>query len=175
MEPMRRLRKPRTMRHTAENHARSLAKLSELGAEVWSDVMEYGMPYCIRLLQARHLSAEAVAAIGDLHVVGAVRRGLHQHRHLQGGVADGVDDAALLAEVRQRDDDAVDLVAMLAEELGATARFIGCFYGAELRLLRRERDDAYAGLFEHTDHRLSTFLGEVIGKETTISNNQCKR
>ena len=52
MEPMRRLRKPRTMRHTAENHARSLAKLSELGAEVWSDVMEYGMPYCIRLLQA---------------------------------------------------------------------------------------------------------------------------
>ena len=122
-----------------------------------------------------HLSAEAVAAIGDLHVVGAVRRGLHQHRHLQCGVADGVDDAALLAEIRQRDDDAVDLLAVLAEKLGATSSFIGCFYGAELRLLRRERDDADAGLFEHTDHRLSTFLSEVIGKETTVSNNQCKR
>src|ERR1700761_2909326 len=52
MEPIRRLRKPRTMRQTAENHARSLAKLSELGADVCSEVMEYGMPYCFRLLQA---------------------------------------------------------------------------------------------------------------------------
>ena len=77
------------------------------------------MPYCIMLLQAAHLAAEAVAAHGDGHGVGAVGRGLHQHRNLEPGEADGVHDAALLAEVGQRDDDAVDLVGVLLEQLGA--------------------------------------------------------
>ncbi len=86
----------------------------------------------LHVVAGRHLAAEAIAAIGDLHVVGAVGRRLHQHRHLQRGVADGIDDAALLAEVRERDEDAVDLVAMLAEELRATARFIRSLYRAEL-------------------------------------------
>ena len=146
MAPMRRLRKPRTMRHTAENHARSLAKLSELGADGVQRRERIGNAVLHHVVAGGHFSAEAVAAIGDLHVFGAVRRGLHQHRHLQCREADGVDDAALFAEVRQRNDDAVDLFAVLAEELGATLRLIVCFHGAKLRLLRRQRDDAAAGL-----------------------------
>ena len=68
------------------------------------------MPYCIMLLQALILPQKLSRRIGDGHVVGAVGRGLHQHRNLEPGKADGVDNAALFAEVGQRDDDAVDLV-----------------------------------------------------------------
>ena len=134
------------MRQTAENHARSFAKLSELGAAVCSEVMRVGNAVLPQVVAGRHLAAEAVAPVGDLHVVGAVGRGLHQHRHLQRGVADSVGDAALFAEVRQRHDDAVDLVAMLAEELRAAARLIRSLHRAEFRLLRRQRDDAYPRL-----------------------------
>ena len=50
---------------------------------------------------------------------GVVGRGLDQHRHAQIGEAERVGQAALFAEVRQRDDDAVDLVGMLLEQRGA--------------------------------------------------------
>ena len=112
MAPMRRLRSPLTTRQTAANQSRSLANSSESGASVCSVVSEYGMPYCFRLLQALHLAAEAVAAVGDGHLAGGIGRRLDQHRHVEVGQAQGVGDAALVAEVRQRDDDAVDLVAV---------------------------------------------------------------
>ena len=99
------------------------------------------MPYCIRLLHADILPQKLSRRSRDLHVVAAVGRGLHQHRHVQRGVADRIGDAALVAEIRQRHDDAVDLVAMLAEQLrrsGAHRR--GVSHRAELRLLRRQRD-----------------------------------
>ena len=52
MAPTRRLRKPFTTRQTAANHCRSLAKSGESGLSVCNVVIEYGMPYCLRLLQA---------------------------------------------------------------------------------------------------------------------------
>ena len=55
--------------------------------------------------------------------VGAVGRGLHQHRNLETGKPDRVHDAALFAEVRQREDDAVDLFRVLLEKLGAMLCF----------------------------------------------------
>ena len=87
-----------------------------------------------------HFSAEAVAAHGDGHVVGAVGRGLHQHRNLQPGQADGVDDAALFAEVGQGDDDAVDRVGMLLEQLRAALRFSVSLDRAVVGLFRTEHD-----------------------------------
>ena len=72
-----------------------------------------------QVVTGAHLAAEAVAADGDGHLFGAVGRGLHQHRNPQAAEADGVHNAALFAEVGQSDDDAVNLVGMLFEELGA--------------------------------------------------------
>ena len=86
------------------------------------------------VVAAAHLPAEAVAAHGDGHVVGAVGRGLHQHRHLEAREADRVHDAALFAEVGQSDDDAVDLVGVFLEQLGAALRLSIGFHGAVLRL-----------------------------------------
>ena len=77
-----------------------------------------------------HFAAEAVAAGGDGHGVRAVGRGLDEHRNLEAGEANGVDDAALFAEVGQGDDDAVDFVGVLLEELGAPLRFGVGFDGA---------------------------------------------
>ena len=111
-----------------------------------SEVSEYGMPYCVRLLQARHLAAEAVAAVADGHLRRGVRRGLHQHRHVQVRRAQRVGDGALVAEIRQRDDDAVDLVAMLPEQRRALPRLVAAFDRAVLRLLGVERDHAEPGV-----------------------------
>ena len=102
---------------------------------VCSVVSEYGMPYCIMLLHAAHFAAETIAARGDGHGVGAVGRGLHEYRNLEAGEADGVDDAALFTEVGQRDDDAVDLIGMLLEQLGAALRLGIGFHRAVLRFL----------------------------------------
>jgi hypothetical protein len=66
-----------------------------------------------------HLAAEAVAARGDGHRIGAVRRGLHQHRNLEPGEPDRIHNAALFAEVGQRYNDAVDLFRVLLEKLRA--------------------------------------------------------
>ncbi len=49
--PMRMCFKPFTTRHTPANHWASLLNWGESGASVWSVVSEYGMPYCLRLLQ----------------------------------------------------------------------------------------------------------------------------
>ena len=103
--------------------------------------------------------------MGDLHIVCTIGRGLHQHRHLQCGVADRIDNAAFLAEVGQRHKNAVDLVAMSAEELCAAARLIRCLHRAKLRLLRRQRNPAYPRLLQYADHPLSAFLGQVVGKQ----------
>jgi hypothetical protein len=44
-----------------------------------------------------------------MDILPVVGRGLDQHRHLQVGEAERIGEAALFAEVGQRDDDAVDL------------------------------------------------------------------
>ena len=73
----------------------------------------------LEVVAGRHLAAEAVAAVADGHQSGRVGRGLHQHGHVEVGQAQRVGDGALVAEIRQRDDDAVDLVAVALEEVGA--------------------------------------------------------
>ena len=72
-----------------------------------------------QVIAGRHLAAEAVAAVVDGHLARRIRRGLHQHRHVQVRHAQRIGDGALVAEIRQRDDDAVDLAAVLAEQLRA--------------------------------------------------------
>ena len=75
----------------------------------------------LEVIAGAHLAAEAVAAVADGHQAGGIGRGLHQHGHVEVGQAQGVGDGALVAEIRQRDDDAVDVVAAALEEVGADA------------------------------------------------------
>ncbi len=96
------------------------------------------------VVAGRHLSAEAVAAVGDLHVRGPVGSRLHQHRHLQGGEAQGIDNPPLFAEIGKCNNDAVNFVAVLAEQIAAKPRFRRRFDGAELGFFRGQGDGADA-------------------------------
>ena len=98
------------------------------------------------VIAGRHLAAEAVTAMGYLHGLFAIGRGLHEDRHLQRGIADGVGDTAFVAEVRQGYDDAVDFIAVFAEEIAAAARLFMSFDGTVLRFFRAQRDYFDAGL-----------------------------
>ena len=62
-----------------------------------------------QIIAGRHLAAEAVAAVGDGHFAGRIGRGLDQHGDVQLGQAQRIGDGALVAEIGQGDDDAVDL------------------------------------------------------------------
>ena len=115
-----------------------LAERSESGASVCRVVSEYGMPYCVRLLQADILPQKLSRRYSMDIFGGGIRRGVHQHRHVQIGQAQRVGDGALVAEVRQRDDHAVDAVAVGAEQVGALARFGARLHRAELAVLRAE-------------------------------------
>ena len=89
-----------------------------------SVVSEYVMPYCVQVVAGRHLAAERVAPVGDGHLGRVVGEGVDQHRHVQAGPAQGVGDGALVAEVGQRDQHAVDLVAVRLEQIGALPRIL---------------------------------------------------
>ena len=57
--------------------------------------------------------------MGDQHARGRVWSGLHQDGNAEIRPAQRVGDGAFVAEVRQRDDDAVDFFAVFFEEVGA--------------------------------------------------------
>ena len=77
----------------------------------------------------------------DAHLAGGVRRRLHQHRHVEAGQPQRVGDRALVAEVRQGHDDAVDPVPVLLEQRGAAFGLVVGFHGAMPALLFGQHDD----------------------------------
>ena len=98
------------------------------------------MPYCIRLLQALILPQKlsrrvAMVMASERSGVACTSTGtLSPESRMR------VDDAALFAKVGQRDDDAVDLVGVFLEQLGAALRLGVGFHRAVLRLFRAEHD-----------------------------------
>ncbi len=71
----------------------------------------------IEVVAHRDLAAESVTTAVEVHLIVLIVTGLHEHGHVEVGIADGIDDANLETEVRQRHHDTVDLVAVLAELL----------------------------------------------------------
>ena len=130
MAPKRTFFSPRTMRQTAANHCQVRLELSGVRRLGVQRRQRVGDAVLLQVVADRHLAAEAVAAEGDAHLAGRVGRGLDQHGHLQVGEADGVGQAALFAEVRQRDDQAVDLRRMLLEQRGALLGVLVGFHRA---------------------------------------------
>ncbi len=51
-----------------------------------------------------------------------VRESLEEHRHVESGEAQRVGDGSLIAEIREGDQNAIDLIAMLFEQIGASVR-----------------------------------------------------
>ena len=101
-----------------------------------------------------------------------VGEGLDQHRHAQVRPAQRVGHGALVAEVGQRDQHAVDLLAMCVEQLGALVGVLQALDAAVGRVLRPQRDDLEAGVFQHLDHLFPARLAQVAGKEAAVADDQ---
>ena len=85
-----------------------------------------------------------------------------------------MDDAALFAEVGQRDDDAVDLFGMLLEKLRALLRFGVGFHGAVLRIFGAEHDRLRACCFQNGDDFFTASLGQMVGKIAAVPDDNPK-
>jgi hypothetical protein len=69
-----------------------------------------GITKLIQVVADGYLTAEGITATGGRQFVYAVRKGVYQNRHVQARELDCVDDAKFIAEVGERDQNAVDLV-----------------------------------------------------------------
>ena len=140
-----------------------------------SVVSEYGMPYCRRLLQADILPQKLSRRNAMVILLGIVGRGLDQHRHAQVGQPQGVGNGALVAEVGQGHDDAVDASRLRLEQVGAAPGLLPGFDRAVLALFRSERDHIHAGRAQHPQHFFAAALGQMIGEESTVADDQAHR
>src|SRR5271157_4695095 len=111
----------------------------------------------------------------DLHRLRAVWRGLHQHRNLQPGKPNRIDNGPLLAEIRKRDDDAVDFLGVLLEEFGAVARIIRSLHCSMLRLLRRKHDGFVSVCIKNRDDLFAAFFCKMVRKKSPAADNHSKR
>jgi hypothetical protein len=126
----------------------------------------------LQVVAGRHLPAEAVAPVLDGHQRRRVGRRLHQDWDVQIGHAERVSDAALVAEIRQRHDDAVNRIPMLAEEVGARPRLLPRLDRPVFRVGWPEHHDFDARLLQDRDHLLAAALRKVVREEAPIADDQ---
>jgi hypothetical protein len=123
----------------------------------------------------RHLAAEAVAAVLDRHPGAFVAEGVDQDRHLQSRPAQRVRNRALVAEVRERHDHAVDLVTVLAKEVGACACVRETLDGAVQRRLRVECDDAEPVFPQRRQNLGATRRAQVRREKAAVPDDEPQR
>src|SRR5690606_19234295 len=123
----------------------------------------------------RHLAAEAVAPADDGHLIGGVLKRVDEYRHIQIGPSDRVRDSTLVAEVGQCHQDAVDLVAMRPEEIGAQPRLLERLDRPVVRDLFRGDHRADALTLEHVEYRSAARLAEVMRKESAVADDDAER
>ena len=132
-------------------------------------------PVLAQVARARHLPAEGIPPVGGGHFGGVVGEGLDQHRHVQPGPAQGVGDRGFLAEVRERDENPVDLLAVRLEQFGALARIRDAEHGAVLGVLRGQADRPDAFLFQHLEDGLAPAFAQVAGEEAAVAYDHAQR
>ena len=142
---------------------RIAAESGRLGVEARERVRDAVL---LEVIADAHLAAEAVAAVGDGHAARRVGRRLDQDGNAQVGHAQRFGNAALLSEIGQRYDDAVDLVAIGAKQVGALPRFRAGLHRAVLALFGREANGFVAGVLDGRDHLLAPALGQVVREKT---------
>ena len=120
-----------------------------------------------------NLAAEGIAAPCHVQTVQIVGKGLDQNRHPESGELQGIGHALFVAEIGQRDHDAVDAIALRAKQFGA-ARGVGPGLDrAEFRLLLGEDHGFDAERLQCGENLAPPFRNEVIGKEVAVANDHC--
>src|SRR5205814_9867929 len=88
--------------------------------------------------------------------------------HVQVGQAQGIRDGPFFAEIRQRDNDAINPISVLLEQLGAASGLFASFDCAILALLRGERYHVNARCPKHANYLFATGLRKMVRKESAI-------
>ena len=91
-----------------------LLAIDAVGVEAGEGI---GDAILIEVVADRDLAAEGIATAVEIDLVVVVVASLHKHGHIEFGTEEGVDDANFIAEVGEADQNAVDLIAVGAEEL----------------------------------------------------------
>ena len=78
-----------------------------------------GNAILIEVVADGNLTAESIATLIKRHLIILVVASLYQNGHAEVSHRDGVDDSNLETEIRQRHDDTVNLITVLAEKFGA--------------------------------------------------------
>ena len=98
-----------------------------------------------------------------------------EHRHVELGPAQRVGHGALVAEVGQRDEHAVDPIAIGAEEIGAGARVGEALDGAERRLIVGERHGQMPSCFSVVENLCAAGRAEMRRKESTVADDDAEQ
>ena len=109
-----------------------------------------------KVVASGHLSAEAIATIGDGHSLGIIAESVNQDRNVQFGEFNGIDDACLFTKVWKRDENSVNFVSVFLEEISASSCVGNGFYGAGLASRFWKDDDIEALILEHFQNRFSS-------------------
>jgi hypothetical protein len=167
---------PKRARAQLPHHATDGDELLEVGAEGLvlqrvHNVFARQRERDVRLLEVvadGNLPAERVAAALDAQGIEIVRVALNEYRHAQAGLLERVGHTLLVPEIGEADQDAVDLVPMGREEIGALARVGIGFDPTELRLLGREHDGADAEGFKEFVEIFAGLADEDVGKKSRL-------
>ena len=175
MAPMRAPFRLLTTRQVAANRRRSARKQGLSGATVWRRGERIADAVLAEVVADRHLAAEAVAAMLDRHAPALVREGVDEHRHVEVRPAQRVGHRPLVAEVRQRHEDAVDLVAAGPEQVGAGAAVGEAFDGPVRRGVGLERDRLEAFPAHGGEHVGASGGAEMRRKEAAVADDDAQR
>jgi hypothetical protein len=126
----------------------------------------------IQHVHDREFSAECVAPLAGAHRAETVGIGVDEDRHPR--VAQRGNGAVLVAEIRKRDDHAVDLPAVLVQELRKLAPFLRRFHGAVARGVRVHQQGPMAQSLERCAHLRAGRSDQRRGKEAAIPKEDGK-
>ncbi len=122
----------------------------------------------------RHLAAEAIAAIGDGHFAGVVRRGLHQDGYAEAGEPQRIGHGAFVAKVGQGDDDAVNLGGMGAKQVSALLGLGVGLDGAVIGLFRAQDDGTNSCALQSRQHNFAAGAGKMARKKSAIAHDDAE-
>ncbi|MGC4031260.1 MAG: hypothetical protein QM754_05875 [Tepidisphaeraceae bacterium] len=128
----------------------------------------------VQVVANTDFATERIPATLDAEQVQVVGVCLDENRHVEFAELEDIGDAALVAEVRQDDDDAVDLVAVFIEQVCALLRIGERFDTAELGLLRREHDGLDTELGEELFDVFAGLADEHIGEEISVTDDDAE-
>ena len=110
----------------------------------------------------------------DGHPRPFVAEGVDQDWHVERRPAQRIGDRTLVAEVRQRYQHAIDVVAVPAKQVGARPRVRETLHRTVRRRRRVERHDVESLLSERLQYLLPAGRAEIRGKEPAVSHDDAQ-